>query len=424
MKQKLLAVLAVALSSAVGLLIAEIVFRLALPPVPGDEGSATEFLMTAQRSPGAPRLFPAGYSAVFDIRGLYEGASKVEFKIGPNRFIPPEPTQNARYKVLFLGGSVTEGIFLPAEARWPGRLNDGGDIAAYNASMSAAGTLAQYATAKFLSERGDRYDLVVLATNHNDSTWTRRFVDIGSRYDFDHYAAGLTKIYEKEFFEEKKPNVISLRTLAWVRHLIRVARINALNAAAEKSAQAQGGASGDKPHALVVEGLIKLQDGTQLLPKAPLKDCEESSSPRTFSKLAYEDWKSNLPRFRSEMKRLLGAELLVVSEPEAYGAPADSFYASDLRVYPFCTTAAGKRAIESNDVIEFERERAGFYLDAARAAGALTFDLAAAMEPYSNGAHGGELFFDGIHPTPKGAEKFAELLRPALTQALAGLNKQ
>ncbi len=56
--------------------------------------------------------------------------------------------------------------------------------------------------------------------------------------------------------------------------------------------------------------------------------------------------------------------------------------------------------------------------DAARAAGAETFDLAAAMEPVANGPEGGSYFFDSIHPTPKGAEKFSELLKPVLREVL------
>jgi hypothetical protein len=124
------------------------------------------------------------------------------------------------------------------------------------------------------------------------------------------------------------------------------------------------------------------------------------------------------------MKRLLGAELLVVSEPAAYGAPSDSFYSADLRVFPTCPTAQGRRAIASQDIVLVERERARAYLDAARLAGAHTFDLAVAMEPHSNGPRGGALFFDSIHPTPKGAEKFADLLRPALRDVLESLKKE
>ncbi len=56
-------------------------------------------------------------------------------------------------------------------------------------------------------------------------------------------------------------------------------------------------------------------------------------------------------------------------------------------------------------------------------AGAETFDLAAAMKPVADGPEGGSYFFDSIHPTPKGAEKFAELLRPALAEVLDRLHR-
>jgi lysophospholipase L1-like esterase len=417
MKKKAMAALAVALSTALGLSIAEIMFRLAMPPVPGDEGSVAEYLETAQRNPGEPRLFPPGYAAVFDVRGLYEGANKVEFKIGPSRFIPPDPSGPARYKVLFLGGSVTEGIFLPDRERWPARLGQEGEIATYNAAMSAAGMVAQQITAKYLSARGDRFDLVVLATNHNDSTWSRRFADVGSPYDEANFIDGAKKIYEKEFREERRPEGFSLRTLAWARHLLRMTNLDAARAAGST-------ASGPQSRSRVVDWLAKLQNGARNLPKAPLSDCIGADSPSAVTTRAYEDWKKNLPEFRSQVKKLLGAELLVVSEPAAYGAPGDSFFAGDLRVFPTCATAQGERAIDRQDVVKFERERASAYLEAARAAGAYTFDLAAAMEPFSNGPQGGALFFDGIHPTSKGAAKFADLLCPALRGVLDQLKQR
>jgi hypothetical protein len=423
MKQKVMAILAVALSLAFGLAIAEIAFRLALPPVPGDEGNAAEYLAAAQRNPGAPRLFPAGYSAVFDIRGLYQGANEVNFQIGPKRFIPPEPPEGARYKVLFLGGSVTEGIFLQDHERWPARLNDGDRVATYNAGMSEAGMLAQYLTAKFLAERGDKFDLVVLATNHNDSTWSRRFLDINSRYRFETFATGLKTIFEKDFFAERKQPWFSLRTVAWAGHLLRVARLKA-SKASEGANKGDAWAGGSKAPSMVVEYLIKLQEGKQFLPKVKIDDCLEAGSPRKITETAYEDWKANLPQFRREIERLFGAPLLIVSEPAAYGAPGSSYYHTDTRVPATCMTTQGLLGIEIDDVVAFERERARVYLEAARMAGAKTFDLAGAMEPFSNGPEGGALFFDSIHPTPKGAEKFADFLRPAIDALLASQKKE
>lgn len=411
-----MAAIAIVGSTLIGLFIAEAIFRLAMPPVPGDEGSVAEYLDTSQRNPGAPRLFPVGYKAMFDIRGLYEGANRIDFEIGPTRFIPPIPSENAKYKVLFLGGSVTEGIFLNDTERWPARLNVPGEVATYNASMSAAGMMAQYITAKYLAERGDRFDLVVLATNQNDSTWSRRFREIGSIYDFAHFQQGLPEIYRKDFRAERGTGWASLRTLAWARHLVRIARLNATGAAGDPSKSGQG-ATGSA-HSIVVDGLIALQAGSNRIPRAPISECIEPGSPKTVSGWAYEDWKANLPEFRREIKRLLGAELLVVAEPAAYGAPGESFYEHDLRTYPTCQTTKGLRAIEAPDMVTLETERADLYIDAAKRAGAYTFDLAGAMAPYANGPEGGKYFFDSIHPTPKGAEKFAELLKPEMLRIL------
>lgn len=416
MKQNVMATIAVLLSTIVSLFIAEFFFRVALPPIPGDEGSVAFYIATAQRQPGAPRLFHAGYHAIFDIKGLYDGADKVDFSIAEDRFIPPSPHE-ARYKVLFLGGSVAEGIFLNAWERWPARLNVPGEVATSNASMSEAGMLAQYLTAKYLSDRGDRFDLVVLATNHNDTGWSRRFKELGSVYDFSHFDDGLREVYKKDYELLKKkddPSWFSLRTVAWARHFLRVVRLKS-----SPDPQKSGGSEdkGDH-HSIVVDGLLLLQNGTNLLARVPMAECSEESSPKTLTRLAYEDWQKNLPKFREDIKALLGADLLVVSEPAAFGAPNESFYQRDLRVFPTCDTSAGRRAIDVPDIVAFERERASLYLKAAKDAGAYTFDLAGAMEPFSNGPQGGSLFFDSIHPTPKGAEKFAELLKPVILQTL------
>lgn len=416
MKNRIMAVLAVLLSTVVGLGVAEAVFRLAMPPVPGSENSASEYIAIAQRNPGAPRLFPAGYTAVFDIRGLYEGASRVDFKIGPSRFIPPVPEREAKYKVLFLGGSVTEGIFLSPEQRWPALLNDGDRIATYNASMSQAGVLSHFPTVKFLAERGDRFDLVVLATNHNDASWSRRLAEIGFRYDQDRFPPGSVEIFKREFGRWIQGEKGGLRTVAWVRHFMRVAELG--------RASSGSGRDGSQPHSIVVDGLRVSQNGTQLLPRVPLKDCDGSDTPDRVSSRVYEEWKEILPKFRAEVKELLGADLLVVSEPGAFAAPSESFYGSDLRVFLTCKTADGVRALNLDDAAASEAERARLYLDAARLAGAETFNLAAAMQPIADGPQGGSYFFDSIHPTPKGAEKYAELVRPVLAEVLDRLHPE
>jgi lysophospholipase L1-like esterase len=406
LKKSLLAVVSVAVSTAFALLIAEIVVRVALPPAPGDEASAVDYIAVAQRNPGAPRLFPAGYSAQFDVRGLYRGADTVTFHVGPNRFVAPEPKTRGRYNVLFLGGSVTEGIFLQDQERWPGRLAEGAEIATYNAGMSEAGMLGQYLTAKYLSELGDRFDLVVLATNHNDSTWSRRFADIGSRYDFAGFASGLKTIFEKDFAEQRKESASPLRTFAWVRHLLRASRSTA-------PAPDDGGAP-----SLVVDAMMRAQEGKQALPLVDAGACVDATDPERLTQIATENWKTNLPHFKREMKRLLGADLLVVSEPSSFGVPSNGFYFRDLRYPVTCTTREGKAAIKSAVAVDLMRRQAAAYIDAARDADAHVFDLAAAMDPISNGPEGGELFYDVMHPTPRGAEKFAEFLRPAIEEIL------
>jgi hypothetical protein len=318
--------------------------------------------------------------------------------------------------LLFLGGSVTEGIFLSPEQRWPALLNDGDRIATYNASMSQAGVLSHVATVRYLADRGDRFDLVVLATNHNDGGWSRKMLSVGSNYDYDHFEAGAAEVFRREFKETAPIETTPLRTVAWARHLMRVARL--------ASSTPQAGGGGSQPHSIVVDGLRLSQNGTQLLPRAPVSACDDPDAPDRVTALVYEQWKEIFPRFRREVKDRLGAELLVVSEPGAFAAPSESFYGSDLRVFPTCQTPQGRRAIDLQDTVVFQRERARLYLDAARAAGAQTFDLSAAMESDANGPQGGSYFFDSIHPNPKGAKKFAELLRPVLDEALARLDRK
>src|SRR5215471_13459466 len=91
--------LLITLGIALALLLVEALLRLFLPNIPGAEITFAQYLAVPQRSPGDPRLFPAGYSVEFDVRGLYMGADKVTFHVGPNRFIEPEPREQAKYTV-------------------------------------------------------------------------------------------------------------------------------------------------------------------------------------------------------------------------------------------------------------------------------------------------------------------------------------
>jgi len=74
------------------------------------------------------RLFPAGFNATHDIRGLYADAEEVTLRAGPNRTLEPEPRKLAQFNVLFLGGSSTESVYVPEDRRWVAQLNVPGII--------------------------------------------------------------------------------------------------------------------------------------------------------------------------------------------------------------------------------------------------------------------------------------------------------
>ena len=61
-----------------------------------------------------------------------------------------------------------------------------------------------------------------------------------------------------------------------------------------------------------------------------------------------------------------------------------------------------------------------YFLDAAKEAGALTFDLAGEVGRYSNGPEGGKYMYDSTHYTPEGCKVVAAILRPVLHALLEG----
>ena len=69
------------------------------------------------------RLFVAYQTAIYDIKGLYAGADTTRLAVSKNRFIEPEPNGPYKHRILFLGGSSTEALYVPAEDRWVALLN-------------------------------------------------------------------------------------------------------------------------------------------------------------------------------------------------------------------------------------------------------------------------------------------------------------
>jgi hypothetical protein len=97
-----------------------------------------------------------------------------------------------------------------------------------------------------------------------------------------------------------------------------------------------------------------------------------------------------------------------MTEATSFMAPASSFY-EDLRV-------RGMSSFE--DAHEHQLLLNGIYLEAAKQAGALTYDLAADVNPHTNGPHGGRYMYDKAHYTPEGCSLVASFMRPVLHRLL------
>ena len=109
----------------------------------------------------------------------------------------------------------------------------------------------------------------------------------------------------------------------------------------------------------------------------------------------------------------------VLSEPTSYGASADSFF-EDFRHGLDCRNGM----ISNDDSYIVWKELNKQRLQAARSAGALTFDLASAIDPLTNGRDGGTYMYDQMHYTPEGSHEVARLIRPVLLDILVKIEGQ
>ena len=101
------------------------------------------------------RIHAANISLTYDIDGLYDGADSIEFNVSANRFIEPEPrSSDDEIKILFLGGSTTESIYVPQDQRWVALINDDPRIAAYNGAQSGANIIDKLHTFEYFTETG------------------------------------------------------------------------------------------------------------------------------------------------------------------------------------------------------------------------------------------------------------------------------
>jgi len=349
------------------------------------------------------RLFNARSSTLYDIKGLYEGADVVELNVGKDRFIEPQPQGFHKYHVLFLGGSTTEAMFVPERERWVALLNQPAVVAAYNAAQSGANTIDEYFTFLYLTAQGMKFDLVVLATGINDMYWLQQFGKYGNPFVAEEYKKGLEDYNAREFGAEE--NTVNQ---PWRRSALYLLTAEAFKKLFN---------FGSRPRVVsnVTQILLELR-------QTALSNFTDERRPAGIRLMdRYPHLEKIDQQYRSAAIHNIGllyqavsgtgAKLLVFTEATSWLAPAASFY-KDLRI-----PIDGIRSFE--DLHEYRLLLNRSYLEAAKRAGALTYDLAADVSPYSNGPSGGKYMYDSLHYTPEGCRLVASFIRPVLHRLLA-----
>jgi hypothetical protein len=364
------------------------------------------------------RLFDPNISVRYNIRGLYEGANTVDLNVSKNRLIEPEPEGPHKFRVLFLGGSTTEMIYVPQDERWVARLNDPGYIATYNGAQSGANTIDEYNTFDYLTAQGMKFDLVVLSSGQNDVGWTQIFEKYGHPLVVEQYRKGLSDYYRAEIAPKQKE--VSKESNHWFES-------SATYRVVSEAVKRAGAALRPKPVATVDSSprvtVMSNSEVTQIyleMRQKAMKAFANSKRPAGVSLMdlypnlkdlekKYQAYEIHNLRLMNEAVGRTGAKLLVMTEASSWMAPASSFY-QDLR------TPSGMLSFQ--DFYEFNVLMNDALLDAAREAGVLTYDLAAEVNPHSNGPEGGKYMYDNMHYTPEGCRLVASLVRPVLHRLL------
>jgi hypothetical protein len=391
-----LILLFMSLIMSVGL--AEVTLRHTLPAPPTYEDIIRNLVDHPER------LFKANTSVLYDIKGLYEEADTVELNVSKDRLIEPKPQGVHKYRVLFLGGSTTEAIYVPQPQRWVALLNEPGFLAAYNAGQSGANTIDEYFTFKYLTAQGMKFDLVVLATGINDMPWLEHFERHGNRFVVEEYKKGVRDYYADEIVS-KQISFDAPRVRSAVYLLASEAFESARQSLNMKSTR------------------VSPKNVTQIyldMRRAALTTFTDDRRPPDMRLTdRYDHLEDLIQKYRENAVhniRLLnqavvstGAKLLVTTEATSWMAPTSSFY-QDLRI------PSGMSSYE--DLHEHRLFLNRIYLEAAKQAGALTYDLAADVNPHSNGPRGGRYMYDNMHYTPEGCRLAVSFMRPVLHNVL------
>jgi hypothetical protein len=401
MKQRIGNLLLAVISTVLTLGFCELVLRQILPTPPSYEGVIHRLLDRTER------LFGANTSVRYDIKGLYERADTTELKVSRNRLIEPDSPGSHKYRVLFLGGSTTEALYVPQAQRWVALLNESGTVATFNAAQSGANTIDAYSNFLYLTGGGMRFDLVVLATAINDMGWLQHFRKHGRRFIAEEYKNGLYDYYVDQF---GPPKAYEPRPVPSA--IYRLAR--------EAYGQLRQLLIGKPDRAETVLSAGNVTQTYLEMRKAALATFSDERRPAQTTLMdrypglddAHRQYRANAAHNIGLLNQAVtrtGATLLVVSEASSWMAPSSSFY-EDLRI------PSGMSSFE--DLHEFALLLNAAYLEAAREAGALTYDLAAEVNPYTNGADGGRYMYDNMHYTPDGCSLVASLTRSVLRRLL------
>lgn len=401
-KQRVVGSLLVCISVIAGLGLAELLARKLqkFSAAPDYVESIRETVLTKER------LWAPNLKVDYDIRGLYPGARMVQLRTSPQRLIEPQPDGKDPLKILFLGGSTTEALYVEEKKRWVALLNSPDKVGTYNGGQSGANAADAYYAFRYLVGQGLRFDVVVLMTLVNDYKWESRFFEsLGHHLRTPDYHDDLAAYYRMNH----ESQATWLERCSWrfalCRYLDRAKKSQESESVAIDETEKAGGEAIGSVTATYLRALREKKnthDGKEY----------ELSDLRSEIDAAMKTYRANavlnIAMLAKEVKSS-GAQLVVLSEPSSFGAETKSFH-RDLRGGFWVT----KKKLSQKATVAFFQELNRTYLEAAIEAGAQTFDFASQMP--GNDPDGGKYFYDEVHYTPHGCETAAKILRPQLSR--------
>ncbi|QWE12818.1 SGNH/GDSL hydrolase family protein [Polynucleobacter sp. AP-Titi-500A-B4] len=340
------------------------------------------------------RLWGKNLDIVYDIRGLYQNATYSIFRTSNRHLIEPDLVGRDDFKVLFIGSSTVEALYVSEGYRWVELLNKLGSVRTFNAGQSGANSVDAYYGYKYLTENlGMHFDLVVLSTATNDFSWGNRFSEVHQNLSIRGYHEKLKNYYLKTYGDRSKLERCSERLA--ICKLVSQVRISYQDFLMSKRFHGLGN---------VTQNYLKVKKDKENAHQLVVASDTEFPD-KIFYKFS-EQATENLRVFNQAVKKN-NSKLLVISESSSYGASQESFYL-DLRV-PVVVDGV---AFWGGSAVKFYQSLNRIYLEAAQRAGANTFDLADSLN--GNRVDGGRFFYDSIHYNVEGCKEVARILAPVI----------